>query len=409
MVMSEDEKARKKEYLRKWNIEHKEEQAKKKREYRLRNAERFKALDKKRYDSKRDEILKQKKEYYDRTYVRTNTDWRPIIEAVKEELVKYEKLGIKPTLRTMFYRLFSLGKISSTDYQDLSERTTKAREYDIRDIPKEKRWFVTLPIDCFADTTREAVRYNSELIAWQPEKLVSKLINKLNKMPEDFKIPRWLNQPHYVEIWIEKKAMVSTFEGLTRDKEVPIVPLGGFHSVPYLYGNSNILKGFQGLVQFENQDDYLEPKQIHILYFGDLDPTGEEIETVLRDRLDAYGVKNIDFQRIGVTEEQITEFGLPTNLDKKTEEKLMGYDYGDKKKKGDSNVDKFKANHNDKLFQIEIDALPATDPERFSNLVIDSVDQYFDEEIYQQELAKYTPEKIRELVNNSIRSKFNIE
>jgi hypothetical protein len=78
-------------------------------------------------------------------------------------------------------------------------------------------------------------------------------------MPEDYesRIPRWLNQPHYVEIWIEKKAMRSTFEGLVRGREVDIVPFGGYHSVPYLYDNTNILKAYQGLLKFVGQDDYL--------------------------------------------------------------------------------------------------------------------------------------------------------
>jgi hypothetical protein len=42
-------------------------------------------------------------------------------------------------------------------------------------------------------------------------------------------------------------------------------------------------------------------------------------------------------------------------------------------------------------------------------MVIDNIDKYFDKEIYQQELAKYPPEKIRELVNKSVRSEFSID
>ena len=44
-------------------------------------------LDKIRYDKNRDKFLAQKKEHYDRTYVRTNRDWREIIKIVQQNLI----------------------------------------------------------------------------------------------------------------------------------------------------------------------------------------------------------------------------------------------------------------------------------------------------------------------------------
>lgn len=43
--------------------------------------------------------------------------------------------------------------------------------------------------------------------------------------------------------------------------------------------------------------------------------------------------------------------------------------------------------HNGKLFQIEVDALQAYAPEEFKILVQQSVDKYFDQDIYNQVLS----------------------
>ena len=80
-------------------------------------------------------------------------------------------------------------------------------------------------------------------------------------------------------------------------------------------------------------------KKIHILYFGDVDPSGEDIQRDIEDKLKQYGVSNIDFKRIALTEDQITEFKLPEALDAKTLEKLNN----------DTRSNGFKSDHNGKL------------------------------------------------------------
>jgi hypothetical protein len=400
--MNEEEKARRREYNSKPEVKAR----RKERDNRPEAKERRRELDRKRYPEIRDKMLAQKKEHYYKTKPRATLkqrDWRPIIQRVKEELAKYEKLGIKPTLRTMHYRLFSLGIINNTkaDYGRLSRNTTKAREYDIRGIEKEKRYFETLPIDCFADDTRQATRYISEFSKWQPEKHILELLNQLEDVPIDYetRIPRWLNQPHYVEIWIEKRAMKSTFEQLVKGREVDIVPFGGFHSVPYLYDNAYLLKAYQGLERYIGQDGIMEPKKIHILYFGDFDPTGEVIEKVLRERLDDYGVYDIDFQRIGVTYDQMIKLDLPQKLDPKTYKKI---------KDKDSNAGRFIQKYG-KLYQVEVDALPAKKPEEFKKMIIDNIDKYFDQGIYDKVLEQYSTQSVTDLVAEMVRDRFGLD
>jgi hypothetical protein len=395
--MNEEQKARKREYY----LKNKEEIAAKKREYnktpearerrrKRDNTPEKKALrresDRKDYYKNRDKKLAQKKEHYDRTYQSTQRDWRVIVEKVKQELAAFNAKSIKPTLRTMHYRLFATKEVNynntRSDYTLLSRKTTIARE-------EPDGYFPELPIDCFADETRETTRYLSELSDWQPEHKIKDLVNQLDDLDDDYEryIPKWLDQPHYVEIWTEKKAMVETFKEITRGKEVDIVPFGGYHSVSYLWDNAQHLQEIQNL-----------GKEIHILYFGDFDPTGENIEEVLEDKLSDYGVYGVDFQRIGVTLEQVNEFQLPQALDAETQAKLR------RDARTPAFIDKYG-----KLYQIEIDALPALQPDEFRDMVIDNIDKYFDEEIEEKALQKYSSEQIRELVKKELRYRFDVD
>jgi len=48
-----------------------------------------------------------------------------------------------------------------------------------------------------------------------------------------------------------------------------------------------------------------------MLYFGDFDPSGIDIERDLSKRLERYGAEDFIVQRIALTNEQIKEYNLP--------------------------------------------------------------------------------------------------
>jgi hypothetical protein len=161
-------------------------------------------------------------------------------------------------------------------------------------------------------------------------------------------------------------------------REVRIVPTRGQESVTFAWQNAERLRLKQ-----------LQGKKVHILYFGDLDPSGEAIEDELIDKLirEPYSLTGIDFKRVGVTNEQKIRFKLIPNKDPKTMAKL----------KRDSNrftfMEKYNLESEDDLFQIEVDALEAIEPDEFQRLVLESVDEFFDDKIYKKNLKsrKITP------------------
>jgi hypothetical protein len=308
---------------------------------------------------------------------RRNISWKnEVMPAIKERLQDFNLRGITPTLRAMFYALVSRGVIPNDQekYQYLSHFTARAREGD------------ELPINCFADQSRMVIQDFNDIYQ-SPEQYVERGIKYLKNAAFQYHdaIPRWHKQPEYVEVWIEKDALSGTFKSILKNRQVKIVPTRGFSSIGFSYNNIQRLKQFQ-----------VEGKNIHILYFGDLDPSGEVIEEVIDKKLIEYGIFDVDFKRIAVTEEQTRQFNLPHNPDPDTFVKL----------KKDTRAKSFMSRHNGKLFQIEVDALQAYAPEEFKILVQQSVDKYFDQDIYNQVLSdsKHSEEGINRLVKKQAKS-----
>ena len=288
-----------------------------------------------------------------------------------EQLKILSAEDITPTLRGMYYRLFSLGVFKDgpkDPYQYLSSWTAILRRNSIfnkngrRSQAGKTDQKYRLPVDCFADETRNIIRNWKDYVP--PDEYILNQLDRIRSFPQNFKdyILRWYNQEHYVEVWVEKKAMIGTLQNILGDRQVRIVPFSGYQSVPYMHDTmkrieENVIGRGDGLV--------------HILYLGDLDPSGEDIDLVTREALEAYELEAyVDFQRIGVTMEQIEKWDLPQDPDAMTENKLNK----------DPRGKKFKDRHGGKLFQVEVDALAALRPAEFRDCLLKPIDDVFRKE-----------------------------
>jgi hypothetical protein len=198
--------------------------------------------------------------------------------------------------------------------------------------------------------------------------------------------PRWHDQPQYVEVWVEKDAMAGTFQSILEGRQVRIVPNRGWSSRTFLNDNIERVK--------DKQEK--EGKIVHVLYLGDLDPSGDRMYYNLLKDLHKLSL-DFDMQKIAVTDHQVEEYGLEElqNPDAMTKEKLQ---------KRDSNSEWFRSRHNGKVFQIELEAM-SIQIERFRDLIFSHVDRYFDEKIYKRvfEDPKHSPRRIRGLVNKQVK------
>ena len=336
-----------------------------------------------------------------------NVNWdKQYLPTVKEQLVDFRRQRIKPTFRGMYYTLVDLGILPKTEsnYRALNKASVRWRESGL------------IPIDSFADHTRAIVK-NFDDEYKTPKEFISAGIDYLEDSERLYNVPLWYKQPHYVEIWLEKDAAVGTFESIVKDLDVIVAPNRGHGSVSFVNENIERLKREQR-----------KRKKIHILYFGDEDPSGEEMDKVYKRKFAEYGLFNVDFKRIAVTKDQKERFDLQTDPDPETLEKLQKdpnrfkfmEKYGLVKCSEDPN-DEFitiegkpyvssrvfkKAEgggyikHDPtKLFAVQLEAMQTPKVRAYLRaLVRYYIGKWFDKDVREQVLKEHPPNKIRGLV-----------
>lgn len=112
-------------------------------------------------------------------------------------------------------------------------------------------------------------------------------------------------QDHYIEIWFEARAMAGQFEHYT--EEIDLVPMGGYCSIP--------LKWYLAKNIERKERKYGKP--IIILYFGDEDFHGHEIEKSILDDVMEWSGADFELVRCGLTEEQAIKYGVPESIEKR--------------------------------------------------------------------------------------------
>lgn len=305
--------------------------------------------------------------------------WSQVVprKVAEEVLPWYKTKGIVPSLREIYYRLVASNTIPNTKsaYKQLSECLVTARMLEIvgwNDIADESR-------QVYNDDIKEYI---------SPEDYVQIQIEFIKKAQEFYRFPRWYLQKNYVEVWLEKLAMVGTIQKFVEGKDVRVVPTRGFDG----WGD-----GYKHAIRLaEIKRSALENNigiKIHILYLGDFDPSGIAIDKHLRQQLDYFGFYDAELKRIAVTENQIEQFHLPHKPDQKTQEKL----------RRDPRTDMHALNRGE-LKVVELEALTAYAPDEFEKLIQDRIDGFLDAKIYESTRLEETKARrtIPRLVQNGI-------
>jgi len=296
---------------------------------------------------------------------------KDLTNTIQKRLEVYKNHNIVPTLSMLFYTLVSLGIISNScsNYQRLGKyisRTQKSRKLSIK-------YFEDQDMNFMQDLDDRYV----PLIEY-----INHEISVLENIPYIYArtIPRWHNQSHYVEIWVEKQELMSTFRSVLRERQVRIVPINRFN--PFSLINENVKR----LGSYIEQD-----KKVHINYFGDLDPFSENIHQIFTNKFLEEGL-DIDFKRIAINEEQLKKYDLP---------KSYKIERSRNSKKLDPTTKSFTDQNYENL-QIELDTFPAVAPHEFKKTILECVDRFFDISIFDKAIHEHSPIEIRSKVKSQV-------
>ena len=148
----------------------------------------------------------------------------------------------------------------------------------------------------------------------------------------------WRELEERVEIWAEKETLSGVLLEETWNLDVGLYPCRGYPSLSFLHSAA------------ETIEDSWKPTFIY--YFGDHDPSGQDIPRTIIQRLEQFApYAKIYFKRLAVTPDQIGEWHLSTRPTKGSDSRAKNF-------QGDS---------------IEVEAIP---PERLRTLCREAIESH---------------------------------
>lgn len=252
-----------------------------------------------------------------------------LIGLVNQVINEYKAQGYELTLRQAYYQLVARGYIPN------NERSYK----NIGNLINDGRLAGLIDWTAITDRTRN-LRGNSH---WSnPSDVIAsaKCSYLLNK---------WKGQPNYVEVWVEKDALVDIVGQACRPLDTPYFSCRGYTS------QSEMWSAAQRFIRQGDRENRI------IIHLGDHDPSGIDMTRDIQERLTMFGA-NVHVKRVALTMKQIETYNPPPNPAKMTDSRCWKY------------IENFGYE------SWELDAL---EPKMLTNLITEQVTMYRDDEIYQ--------------------------
>jgi hypothetical protein len=242
---------------------------------------------------------------------RKNDEIAAVREAAREELAAHHPM----TLRQVHYRLVSRA--------DIDHPNTQSAYDTLGGWLRDDRLEGTVLWEWMEDR----LRVEQDWPMWDDPK------EFLLEIREDYARNVWQDQPDYVEVWCEKDALSGLFKAELWPFRVTL----------------NIGRGYDSWSAIKRAADrYLIRKEAHgmdttVLYFGDFDPSGEDMHRSLQERFAMLGVYPA-MPKVALTYDEAQH--MPFSLTKG----------------GDSRRDAFVRQYGD--LAVELDALPVEELQR---------------------------------------------
>lgn len=215
-----------------------------------------------------------------------------LIELVNRIINEYQAEGYELTLRQVYYQLVARGYIPN------SERSYK----NLGNLINDGRLAGLIDWNAIVDRTRN-LRRNSH---WSNPQSI------MESAKYSYMLDRWRDQPNYVEVWVEKDALIGIVSQICQKLDVPHFSCRGYTSQSEMW---------TAAMRF-NQYDYKESRTI--IHLGDHDPSGIDMTRDIQERLQLFGA-DVDVKRVALTMEQIERFNPPPNPTKLSDARASGY------------------------------------------------------------------------------------
>lgn len=124
----------------------------------------------------------------------------------------------------------------------------------------------------------------------------------ITRMKRFYRADLWQGADSRCEIWAESRSIASVILADCKELAVDLYPCGGFSSLSFIHGAA------------ESINHSGDTRPLQVFYIGDYDAAGVLIDVSLQRELREHLHRDIElrFERIGINEDQIEEYDLPT-------------------------------------------------------------------------------------------------
>lgn len=265
-----------------------------------------------------------------------------LIKLINSVIDEYSAQGYELTLRQAYYQLVARGYIEN------NERSYK----NIGSLINDGRLAGLIDWNSITDRTRN-LRNRAH---WdQPQDVIY-------SAKYSYLLDKWEGQPNYVEVWVEKDALIDIVGQACRPLDTPHFSCRGYNS------QSEMWSAAQRFIRQKNRE------ACYIIHLGDHDPSGIDMTRDIQERLEMFGA-DVYVKRVALTMNQVTTYNPPPNPAKITDSRCGKYidQYGEE--------------------SWELDAL---EPQMLTKLITNEVTALRDDAIYQAICDREEAEK-REL------------
>lgn len=235
-------------------------------------------------------------EYVSKKFRQTSLE---LIRRINAVITNYEAQGYSLTLRQVYYQMVARDIIPNNErsYKNLGALINDARLAGLID------W------NAIEDRTRN-IRGRTH---WE------KPGDVIKAAAYNYHLDYWQDQDNYVEVWVEKDALVGVVGRICDQLDLKYFSCRGYVSQSEMWVAAKRLEKRQR-----------EGKNIVLLHLGDHDPSGIDMSRDILDRLNVFETDDIEFKRLALNMEQVEEYNPPPNPTKLTDSRATKYlsDFG---------------------------------------------------------------------------------
>lgn len=225
------------------------------------------------------------------------------IETANRIIADYNAQGYSLTLRQLYYQFVARGFIENAvnEYKKLGSIINDARLAGLID------W------EAIEDRTRN-LRKNSH---WSsPEEIIE-------TAARSFALNKRAGQECYIEVWIEKDALVGLLENVCGENDVSYFSCRGYTS------QSEMWSAAMRFAQVYRTEERIS--SCKILHLGDHDPSGIDMSRDIEERMNMFFLHHIpsanpiELERLALNTDQVKRYNPPPNPAKSTDTRFRQY------------------------------------------------------------------------------------